>query len=311
MKMQRKNFTLFELLISVGLLVILAVVLLRTLVLTTDYWKYSAEQSEVYNDAKMIMAQLNSDISNMLYRRSVSQATTTSEVAIPLYSSHLNNATYTWMRNPFYGSNATFGWCIGMVTRTDMQIAQSGTAGSVSTTDSMNLDHSNICKVVYVFYPPALSGNAPFNSSNNIPGANNGVLVRGYVNENVNSTGLESGSHYLSGGRSLQNFYEGAMPSYNTATAVQMADGIIEFRLDPYSYNSSSRTFSAVSTTSNDGMSNVDVLRLTLTMMPVEKLNEYRDMVNDNSVSAAEREAYFNKHSRRFTRTYWVNRMAF
>ena len=129
--------------------------------------------------------------------------------------------------------------------------------------------------------------------------------------ENVNSTGLESGSHYLSGGRNLQTFYNGAMPSHNTATAVQMADGIIEFRLDPYSYNSSSRTFSAVSTTSNDGMSNVDVLRLTLTMMPVEKLNEYRDMVNDNSVSAAEREAYFNKHSRRFTRTYWVNRMAF
>ena len=304
--MRKNNFTLFELLISVGLLVILAVVLLRTLVLTSDYWKYSAEQSEVYGDAKMIMAQLNSDISNMLYSRTA-RTTAATDVAIPLYSSHLNasSAGYTWMRNPFYNNNATFGWYTGMVTRTDMQISQSGSASNVNTANNVNVNHSNICKVAYRFYPPALSGNTPLNGNNNVPGANDGVLVRGVVNENAGD-GLESGNHYLSGNRAWGTFFAGANSGNNV---VQMADGIVEFRLDAYQYNSGSRTFTHVTSFSdNDGMSEVDVLRLTLTMMPVEKLRTYRDMVNDN-VSTAELQAYFNKHSRRFTRTYWVNSM--
>lgn len=310
MRMKKSNFTLFELLIAVGLLVILAVVLLRTLVLTTDYWKYSAEQSEVYNDAKMIMAQLNSDISNMLYRSTTPAATTNRDVAIPLYSRHLpnnnDNVGYTWMCNPFHGSSAVYGWCTGMVTRTDMQITQSGSGSSVNTTDNVNLNFSNICKVTYVFYPPSLSGNSPIHGNNNVPGANNGVLVRGYVNENVNSNGLEeSGNHYLSGGRAnLTAFYSGAM-----SNVVQMAEGLIEFRLDPYRYTSGSG-FTLITTFNSDGMSNVDALRLTMTMMPVDKLNKYRDMVN-SSAPTAELQAYFNKHSRRFTRTYWVKSMTF
>lgn len=311
MRMRKSNFTLFELLIAVGLLVILAVVLLRTLVLTTDYWKYSAEQSDIYNDAKMIMAQLNSDISNMIYSRTA-RTTTNSDVAIPLYSRYLpdNNVGYTWMRNPFYStsfynSGTAYGWCTSMVTRTDMQITQSGSGSSVNTTDNANVNHSNICKVTYIFYPPALSGNSPIHGNNNVPGANNGVLVRGYVNENVNSNGLESGNHYLSGGRAnLNAFYNGVW-----SNVVQMAEGLIEFRLDPYSYTSGSG-FTLVTAFNNDGMSNVDALRLTMTMMPVEKLNKYREMVNNNAPTA-DLQAYFNKHSRRFTRTYWVKSMTF
>ena len=63
-KFIRKScFTLFELLISVGLLVVLSVVLLRTLVLTSDYWIKTDEQAQLQADAKMPTA--NIEINNL------------------------------------------------------------------------------------------------------------------------------------------------------------------------------------------------------------------------------------------------------
>ena len=64
----RKNcFTLFELLISVGLLVILSVVLLRTLALTGDYWHKTDEQAQLQADAKTLFSLLSDDLGNLIY----------------------------------------------------------------------------------------------------------------------------------------------------------------------------------------------------------------------------------------------------
>ena len=67
----RKNcFTLFELLISVGLLVILSVVLLRTLVLTGDYWHKTDTQAQLQSDAKTFFSLLTDDLGNLVYGKS-------------------------------------------------------------------------------------------------------------------------------------------------------------------------------------------------------------------------------------------------
>lgn len=61
-------FTMFELLISVGLLVILSVVLLRTFALTADYWRKSDEQSSLQADAKTVFNMLSSELNNIIYQ---------------------------------------------------------------------------------------------------------------------------------------------------------------------------------------------------------------------------------------------------
>ena len=67
----RKNcFTLFELLISVALLVIVSVVLLRTLALTGDYWHKTDEQTQLQSDAKILFSLLSDDLGNMIYAKS-------------------------------------------------------------------------------------------------------------------------------------------------------------------------------------------------------------------------------------------------
>ena len=67
-KFIRKScFTLFELLISVGLLVVLSVVLLRTLVLTSDYWIKTDEQAQLQSDAKTFFSLLSDDLGNLIY----------------------------------------------------------------------------------------------------------------------------------------------------------------------------------------------------------------------------------------------------
>ena len=68
-KFTRKScFTLFELLISVGLLVVLSVVLLRTLVLTSDYWIKTDEQAQLQADAKTLFSLLSDDLGNLVYK---------------------------------------------------------------------------------------------------------------------------------------------------------------------------------------------------------------------------------------------------
>ena len=67
-KFIRKScFTLFELLISVGLLVVLSVVLLRTLMLTSDYWSKTDEQNQLQADAKTFFSLLSDDLGNLIY----------------------------------------------------------------------------------------------------------------------------------------------------------------------------------------------------------------------------------------------------
>ena len=67
--LQKSNFfTMFELLISVGLLVILSVVLLRTFALTADYWRKSDEQSSLQADAKTVFNMMSSELGNIIYQ---------------------------------------------------------------------------------------------------------------------------------------------------------------------------------------------------------------------------------------------------
>ena len=278
MKLRRKNFTLFELLISVGLLVILAVVLLRTLLLTADYWTFSAEQSETYIDAKIVMAQLNEDISNMLYEKAPTSVV--DEISVPLYTGSFNVA-YTAVKQP----DATpKGWCLGMVSR------------QVSS-ESGDETLSNICKIAYIYYPPAKSGSVDISGlssaeQDKINGKENGILLRGYITEDTDN--------YLKGGDTIQNFYSSAM-----VNARQLADGVVEFNVTAYRKNGSS--FSEVTYSAGDkkGLSNVDALRLTMTVRPTDKLAEYKKLVTANAADA-ELRAFMHKHGRKFTRTYWV-----
>ncbi|MBE6367374.1 MAG: hypothetical protein E7052_05625 [Lentisphaerae bacterium] len=280
MKMKKNNFTLFELLISVGLLVILAVVLLRTFMLTADYWKFSAEQSETYIDAKIVMAQLNEDISNMLYEKDPTSVA--DEIAVPLYSGSFN-LSYSAVKLP--GSNTPKGWCLGMVSR------------QVSS-ESGDETLSNICKIAYIYYPPAKSGSVDISGlssaeQDKINGKENGVLLRGYITEDTDN--------YLKGGETIQNFYSGAMSNVR-----QLSDGIIDFKIEPYKKSGSS--FAAVDYTagSKEGLKGVDALRLSMTVMPTDKLTEYKKLLDDNAADA-ELTAFIHKHGRKFTRTYWVN----
>ena len=62
------NFTLFELLISIGLLVVLAVVLLRTLFLTANYWNKTDERAQLQADAKIVFSLLTDELGNIVYQ---------------------------------------------------------------------------------------------------------------------------------------------------------------------------------------------------------------------------------------------------
>ena len=112
-KFIRKScFTLFELLISVALLVVLSVVLLRTLVLTSDYWIKTDEQAQLQSDAKTFFSLLSDDLGNLIY----APRTTAGGFYAPL---HLENNR------------------LCMVTHTRVQ------------TDSNT--YSDVCKVAYKF----------------------------------------------------------------------------------------------------------------------------------------------------------------
>lgn len=281
MKFKKNNFTLFELLISIGLLVILAVVLLRTMALTTDYWQFSAEQSETYIDAKIIMSQLNEDISNMLYEKSPTSVA--DEIAVPLYTGSFN-VSYTAVKLP--GSNTPKGWCLGMVSR-------------VGLADSEDDTTSNICKIAYIYYPPAASGSVDVSGMSSseqdkLTGKETGILLRGIVNEDT--------ADYLKGGEVINNFYTGAM-----ANARQLADGIIEFKVDAFRKDGSSYTLVSYNSTSDSkkGLSNVDALRLSMTMLPGDKLAEYKKLLAA-SAGDDELKEFIHKHGRKFSRTYWV-----
>ena len=282
MQMRKNLFTMFELIISVGLLVIISVILMKTFILTSDFWKYSADQSQTFIDAKIVMNMLNEDISNALYETSPSDQA--DEIVVPLYAGSFTPTGYTVFKDNNYNdeneNKNIKGWCLGLVTRT---------AGSDRTL-------SNICKVAYVYYPPSASGNVSDLNENKVPGRNNGVLLRGEIAEDT--------TDYLKmkSGETLQNFYQSAMNS-----ATQLADCIVEFKIEPYSLSGSS--FSKKSYTSADsrkGLSNVKALQLSMTLLSQDKFDEYKKLPYASKIECEDRKAFLHKHGRKFTRTFWL-----
>ena len=273
MQMRKNLFTMFELIISVGLLVIISIILMKTFILTSDFWKYSADQSQTFADAKIVMNMLNEDISNALYEASPSDQA--DEIVVPLYAGSFTPSGYTVFKDN--DNNSIKGWCLGLVTRTR-------TVGSDPTL-------SNICKVAYVYYPPSANGNVSALNENKVPGRNNGVLLRGEISEDTDD--------YLKmpNGETLQNFYQTAMNS-----AVQLADCIVEFKIEPYSLSGS--TFSKNNAhDSRKGFSNVKALQLNMTLLSQDKFDEYKKLPNANGI---DRKAFLHKHGRKFTRTFWL-----
>ena len=276
MQMRKNLFTMFELIISVGLLVVVSIILMKTFILTSDFWKYSADQSQTFADAKIVMNMLNEDISNALYETSPSDQA--DEIVVPLYAGSFTPTGYTVFKDN--ENDNIKGWCLGLVTRT---------AGSDRTL-------SNICKVAYVYYPPSASGNVSALNENKVPGRNNGVLLRGEIAEDT--------TDYLKmkSGDTLQNFYQTAMNS-----ATQLADCIVEFKIEPYSLSGSS--FSKKSYTSADsrkGLSNVKALQLSMTLLSQDKFDEYKKLPNNSNSDREDRKAFLHKHGRKFTRTFWL-----
>lgn len=276
MQMRKNLFTMFELIISVGLLVIISVILMKTFILTSDFWKYSADQSQTFIDAKIVMNMLNEDISNALYETSPSDQA--DEIVVPLYAGSFTPTGYTVFKDN--ENDNIKGWCLGLVTRT---------VGSDRT-------YSNICKVAYVYYPPSANGNVSALNENKVPGRNNGVLLRGEISEDTDD--------YLrmQSGETLQNFYQTAMNS-----AVQLADCVVEFKIEPYSLSGSS--FSKKSYTSADsrkGLSNVKALQLSMTLLSQDKFDEYKKLPYATASEREDRKAFLHKHGRKFTRTFWL-----
>ena len=270
---------MFELLISVGLLVILSVVLLRTFQLTADYWKFSAEQSDTYIDAKIIMTRLNDDISNMLYE--MAPESVDKKISVPLYTGSFT-VSYTAIKplNSDGSEGTARGWCVGLVTR-------------VPVTEE---NPSGISKVAYIYYPPAAQGSSNPLANSEITGKDNGVLLRGTVDETT--------ANYLNGGSTIQNFYSGAMSS-----VTQIADGILDFKLSAYTLSGSTFSLKNYNSANHNpkGLDDISALRLTMTLMPADKLEEYKKL--NASGSKEEKQDFIHKHGRKFSRTFWVNNL--
>lgn len=296
MTMKKQFFTLFELLISVGLLVILSVVLLRTFVLTADYWTASDEQARVYADAKVALAVISEDLENIVYRdSSAAENSGSTDITAPLW---LEAVGYPGSRvincYPAYPAGC-YGAAMHMITR--------------SALGRSNDAESDICQVSYYFVPPTQSGD-DWSGTYSYSGA--GELVRRCVDDNNDKYNFMT----RTSSTSMNDVF--AIATDDDDELERLIDGVLDFRI--YAYPSITdwdeenypvdlvanngdriKIFSGGEGTGQidlKGAKNIKTLQVELTVIPPRRLEELREINN-----ADDRAEYLLKYSRTFRKT--------
>ena len=290
MKMQKKNFTLFELLISIALLVVLSVVLLRTMVLTADFWHYSNEQTNLYLDSKIVFNMLGEEISNIVYD----------------YKNYGDNAGDDNVKlvAPVYFQDTAFSTGATGFNREGSEISHGKALYFVSHTrrDNADTDKSDICKVTYKYYPPLKEedddvGYAAFKNNSNVPNrGKNGVLVRKVVNIDDSSLAFE---------QEMKNFFN----TTNSSGLKEVIEGVIDFRIHFYEKdNVKPISFPKADDGKEkykDFYEKLVAIRVSMTLLPINRMEEFRK--DYLSASDDDKRHFLLKYSRTFSRTFWVN----
>ena len=277
MKTCKKNFTLFELLISIALLVVVAVVLVRMLALTGDYWHHSNEQSDVYVNNKVLFNMLADELGNIVY--DYSNANDSNRVHAPLFIGEFNAGSSGMIK--VEGESLDKGRTICFVTHTRR--------------DSSTED-SDICKVAYVYYPPLLESSSGYSNLNDdkVPCEKNGVIVRMILDEDDSTV--------FTGNQSMGDYFK-----FDLANAKQVIEGVIDFQLYAYKIDSDEVLSEADAADSKGGLKNIRAIQVVVTMMPPERCKEFRTDYQDKSDD--EQREFLQKYARTFSRTFWINAM--
>lgn len=280
MKICKKHFTLFELLISIGLLVVVAVVLVQMLALTSDYWHHSNEQGDVYMDNKVLFNMLSDELGNIVY--DYSNASVADSNHAPLFIGEFTAGSSGMIK--VEGDSLDKGRTICFVTHTRR--------------DS-DTENSDICKVAYVYYPPLQETSGGYSNldDDKVPCEKNGVIVRMILDEEA-STSFKSG-------QSMGDYFK-----FDLANAKQVIEGVIDFQLYAYKMKSDTdgETLEAAdSPDSQAGLKNVRAVQVVITMLPPNRCKEFRTDFQDRSDD--EQREFLHKYARTFSRTFWINQM--
>ena len=287
MKMRRKNFTLFEMLISASLLIVLTVILLRMFALTSDYWHYSEGKSNVYIDNKILFNLLNDELSNMIY--DYSNAAKGDAFHAPLYIGTFDHGASGTIKYPEDQGNGSYntkeltkGVTLCFVTRTKR--------------DS-DAAHSDTAKVAYVFYPPLKdsSNGYTFLNDSRVPGEKNGVVVRMILDEDDSTV--------FTGNQTMSNYYK-----FDLAQSKQVIEGVLDFNVKAYKYDAANKKLEdADASSGNSGVQNARAIVVTMTMLPPDKMTEFKLTYQDKSET--EQKDFLQKYARTFRRTFWISPM--
>ena len=282
MKLRKKYFTLFEMLISATLLIFVAAVLLRMFVLTGDYWHYTDGQNNLYIDSKILFNLMDEELSNAVY--DYSTATKSDTLTAPLFvgtGNHGATNPISYKGNPL---NSYTTLCFVTHSKRDSDAKK-----------------SDICKVAYVFYPPLKESSSGYSGldASRVPGSKNGVIVRVNLDEDDSAN--------FEGNQSLGDFYK-----FNLSNAKQVIDGVLDFKVTAYRYDSGNsgefHKLVAVNTSSGkEGFKDIRAIRVTMTIMAPEKCKEFRTVYQ--SKTEDEQNDFLQKHSRAFSRMFWIKPM--
>ena len=288
MKISRKNFTLFELLISTALLIIVLVVLLKVLAMTGDYWHYSNKQSDVYVDQKVLFDLLEEEFSNQIY--DYSNSDDEKKIFAPLsISTFSNNAADALNINGNELKNGTM-LCLVTHTRRDSEA-----------------EYSDICKVGYIYYPPVAANSNVYNNigknggDDYVPRRNDGVIVRVLLDED--SPGK------FTGNQTMSDYFD-----FDYTLAKEVISGVVKFEVQPLKFNSGSNKFETPDALDNNaGLKEVRAIKVTMTMLPDGHFDEFRNeyqeeldcQVHGGKDWCAQQD-FLHKHARTFSRTYWI-----
>ena len=317
MKFRRHDFTLFELLISIALLVVLSVVLLRIFVLTGDFWSAGEEQARLYADAKTALSIISEDLENIVYQNTSAAGTDAITAPLWLEAYDIDTAKKIYAYNSYAkvdGTPGAYTVALHMITRT-------GTGRDASA-------KSDICEVEYYFLPPTRDGT---DWSTLVSG--DGTLLRSCVDDH------ESEYNFL--GRTSSTtmpeiFHLASNPNNVQETPEELITGVLDFRV----YAQIKRTGDTVwndkrypadlvnrngdrvvvmeindngeGQTDLKGAVGIDTIQIVLTVMPPKRIAELRAIcLREQAASGAARAVITRERNDfvfKYARTFQIGR---
>ena len=282
MQTRKKHFTLFELLVSLSLLVVVLVVILRMLTMSSELWTHTNDQSNLYIDNKVAFNLLAEELASMVYNTAHNNE---NSFYAPLHvlQDSFDDAGVS-INDDFllklYEDDSDYNYIDRISELCFVTHTKRGNTSEVS----------DICKVVYLYLPPlthnAASINALYNQLDEdvIPGKINGVLLRAVIPDDG------SVDHPFAGNQNINSYY-----NFDWDDVRQIAEGVIDFNVTTYNSGSVTRA-----------------VRVSMTMLPVERLEEFRRDYQDpdnalpgQKISDAQ-QVFLQKYSRTFVRTFWI-----